>query len=72
VCGKLKYSTQKAQHKHETLVDMLKIYVLDSSAIFLKVNHTVLLLGVRETDETVLSSAHGSSPSLNNIYSWIS
>jgi hypothetical protein len=27
---------------------------------------------VRETDETVLSSAHGSSPSLNNIYSWIS
>jgi hypothetical protein len=50
----------------------LKIYKLHSSEIFQKFNHTVLLLGVREPDETLLSSAHGSSPSLNKFYSWIS
>jgi hypothetical protein len=48
------------------------LYKLHSSAIFLKFNHTVLLLVVREPDETRLSSAHGSSPSLIDFYSWIS
>ena len=72
VCGNLKNSTQKTQYKQDMIMDTWKIDKQYSSEKFLKLNHTVLLLGVREPAETVLSSAEGSSPSLNNFYSWIS
>ena len=48
VCGNMKYSTQKTQHKYDTLVDMWKRDKLHSSERFLNIRHTVLLLGVRE------------------------
>jgi len=48
-CGNLKYSTQKAQHKLDTLMDRWKRDKHHSSDRFLYFHHTVLLLGVRET-----------------------
>ena len=64
MCGNLKNSTQKTQYKQDMIMDTWKIDKQYSSEKFLKLNHTVLLLGVREPAETVLSSAQGSSPFL--------
>ena len=46
VCGNLKYSTQKTQYKHDTLMDTWKRDNLHSSERFLDFRHTVVLIGV--------------------------
>jgi hypothetical protein len=48
VCGNLKYSAQKTQYKHDTLMDTWKIDKPHSSERFLNFRHTVLSLRVRE------------------------
>jgi len=44
VCGNLKYSTQKTQYTHDTLMDTLKRDKSHSSKGFLNFQNTVLLL----------------------------